>query len=67
MGIGTNVTPEVCPFCGRPFIAVNLRDEPVTSPDTLRRLGWWRTIKTFVHSNGAEHRIALGVAFERMS
>ena len=59
-------TLDVCPVCGRTYVTVNLRDEPVTTPDTARHLGWWRTIRTFVHADRSEHRVPVGVVFERL-
>lgn len=61
-------TIALCPVCGRLYVSVADRDEPVILPGTERRLGWWRTIRTYTHLDGTwttTHRVPIGVAFER--
>lgn len=55
--------PLACPVCGDRYIGDSVRDEPVVHAGHAH--GWAQTIKTYTHADGREHRVPIGVAWER--
>jgi len=54
-----------CPVCGQPARSSAERDEPVRNRETGRDHGWRRTITTYLHLDGSEHRVPGGPIFAR--